>query len=47
MGHGNSLTDYEKGMIDAFEKVEHSQREIAKKIKRSRFLENAKVEVAL
>ena len=32
MGHGNSLTDLEKGMIDAFEKNGHSQREIAKKI---------------
>ena len=36
MGCGNSLTDHEKGMIDAFEKHGHSQREIAKKINRSR-----------
>ena len=36
MGRGNSLTDHEKGMIDAFEKDGHSQREIAKKINRSR-----------
>ena len=36
MGHGNSLTDHEKGMIDAFEKDGHSQREIPKKINRSR-----------
>ena len=31
MGRGNSLTDHEKGMIDAFEKDEYSQREIVKK----------------
>ena len=36
MGHGNSPTDHEKGMIDAFEKDGHSWREIAKKISRSR-----------
>ena len=36
MGRGNSLTNHEKGMIDAFEKDGHSQREIAKKINRSR-----------
>ena len=36
MGRGNSLTDHEKGMINAFEKDGHSQREIAKKINRSR-----------
>ena len=36
MGRGNSHTDHEKGMIDAFEKDGHSQREIAKKINRSR-----------
>ena len=36
MGHGNSLTDHEKWMIDAFEKDGHSQREIAKQINRSR-----------
>ena len=36
MGHGNSLTDHKNGMIDAFEKDGHSQREIAKKINRSR-----------
>ena len=30
MGRGNSLTDHEKEMIDAFEKGGHSQREIAK-----------------
>ena len=36
MGRGNSLTDHEKGMIDAFEKDGHSQREITKKINRSR-----------
>ena len=36
MGHGNSLTDHEKGMIDAFEKDGHSQREIAKEINRSK-----------
>ena len=37
MGRGNSLTDHEKGMIDAFEKDGHSQREIdKKKINRSR-----------
>ena len=35
MGRGNSLTDYEKGMIDAFEKDGHSQREITKKMNRS------------
>ena len=34
MGRGNSLTDHEKGMIDAFEKDGHSQREIAKKKKK-------------
>ena len=32
MGRGNSLTDHEKGMIDAFEKDGHSQREIANHI---------------
>ena len=36
MGRDNSLTDHEKGIIDAFEKDEHSQREIAMKINRSR-----------
>ena len=36
MGRGNSLVDDKKGMIDAFEKDGHSQREIAKKINRSR-----------
>ena len=36
MGRGNSLTDHKKGMIDAFEKDGHSQREIAKKLNRSR-----------
>ena len=36
MGHGSSLTDHEKGMIDAFEKDGHSQGEIAKQINRSR-----------
>ena len=36
MRRGNSFTDHEKGMIDAFEKDGHSQREIAKKINRSR-----------
>ena len=36
MGHGNSLRDHEKGMIDAFEKDGYSQREIAKKINKSR-----------
>ena len=36
MGRGNSLTDHEKGMIDAFEKDGHSQQEIPKKINRSR-----------
>ena len=36
MGRGNSLTDHKKGMSDAFEKDGHSQREIAKKINRSR-----------
>ena len=36
MGHVNSLTDHKKGMIDAFEKDGPSQREIAKKINRSR-----------
>ena len=36
MGRGNYLTDHEKGMLDAFEKYGHSQREIAKKINRSR-----------
>ena len=36
MGRGNSLTDHEKGMIDAFEKDWYSQLEIAKKINRSR-----------
>ena len=34
MGRGNSLTDHEKGMIDAFGKDGDSQREIAKKISR-------------
>ena len=34
MGHGNSLTDHEKGMIDAFEKNSHSHRVIVKKINR-------------
>ena len=32
MGPGNSFTDHEKEMIDAFEKDGYSQREIAKKI---------------
>ena len=36
MGCGDSLTDYEKGRIDAFERDGHFQREIAKKINRSR-----------
>ena len=36
MGRGNSLTDHEKEMIDAFEKDGHCQREIAKEINRSR-----------
>ena len=36
MGLGNSLTDHEKGMIDAFEKDGYFQREMAKKINRSR-----------
>ena len=36
MGRGNSLTDHEKGIFNAFEKDGHSQREIAKKINRSR-----------
>ena len=36
MGRGNSLTDHEKGMINAFKKDGHSQQEIAKKINRSR-----------
>ena len=36
MGCGNSLTDHEKEMIDAFEKDGHPQREIAMKINRSR-----------
>ena len=36
MGRGNSLTDHEKGMINAFEKEGHSQQEIAKKINRSK-----------
>ena len=36
MGRGNSLTDLEKGMVDAFEKDGHSQQEITKKINRSR-----------
>ena len=36
MERRNSLTDYEKGMIDAFEKDGHSQREIAKKTNISR-----------
>ena len=36
MGCCNSLTDHEKGVIDAFEKDGHSQREITKKINRSR-----------
>ena len=40
MGRGNSLTDHEKEMIDAFEKEGHSQREIAKKINRSKWAGN-------
>ena len=40
MGRGNSLKDHEKGMIDAFEKDGHSQREIAQKTNRSRCAEN-------
>ena len=40
MGRGNSLTVHEKGMIDAFEKDGHSQREIAKKINRTRYAVN-------
>ena len=36
MGRGNSHTDHEKGMIDAFEKDGHFQRKITKKINRSR-----------
>ena len=40
MGCGNSLTYHEKGMIDAFEKDGHPQREIAKKINRSRYAVN-------
>ena len=37
MGRGNSLTDQEKGIIDAFEKDGHSQQEIAKTIQISTF----------
>ena len=44
MGRGNSLTDHEKGMIDAFEKDGHSQREIAKKINWTRCAVNNYVE---
>ena len=40
MGRGNSLTDHEKGMIDASKKDGHSQREITKKINRSRWTVN-------
>ena len=36
MGRGNSLTDHEKGIIEALEKDGHSQREIAKKTNISR-----------
>ena len=36
MGRVHSLTDLEKGMIDAFENDGHSQREITKKINRTR-----------
>ena len=44
MGRGNSLTDHEKGMIDAFEKDGRSQQEIAKKINRSRCAVNNYIE---
>ena len=40
MGRGNSLTDHEKGMIDAFEKDGHSQRDLTKKINRLRCVTN-------
>ena len=36
MERDNSFTDHEKGMINAFEKDGHSQREITKRINRSR-----------
>ena len=36
MGRGNFLTDHEKGMIAGLGKDGHSQREVAKKINRSR-----------
>ena len=45
MGHGNSLTDHEKGMIDAFEKDGHSQWEITKKINRSRCAVNNYIKI--
>ena len=35
MGCGNSFTDHEKGMIDAFEKDGDSLQKVAKKINRS------------
>ena len=40
MGPGNSLTNQEIGMNDAFEKDAHSPREIATKIDKSRFVVN-------
>ena len=45
MGRGNSLTDHEKGMIDAFEKDGHSQQEIAKKINRARCAVNNYIKI--
>ena len=45
MGRGNSFTDHEKGMIDAFEKDEHAQREIAQKINRSRCAVNNYIKI--
>ena len=45
IGRGNSFTDHEKEMIDAFEKDGHYQREIAKKINRSRCVVNNHIKI--
>ena len=45
MGRRNSLTDDEKGMMDAFENDGHYQREIATKITRLRCAVNKYIKI--
>ena len=45
MERGNSLTDHKKDMVDAFERDRHSQREIDKKINRSRCAVNNYIKI--